>query len=197
MLSHHTNTLTHQHTLRVCWCARCRCGVPTLVLPEAACRGPAGRLAPFRPAAPCGRNPSTNPHRFTLDRLTLDRMTTLTADSLEAEDLTAWCTFRLAVAELAELKDHAHVARISTSELVRRRVLGLPPPKAAVPSINSQIYAELGRIGVNLNQLTRIAHETGPQMQLLGRVLAELKGQLDRVRMEVIGADQVSEEDQE
>jgi len=124
-------------------------------------------------------------------------MTTLTADIPEAEDLTAWCTFRLAAAELAELKDHAHAARISTSELVRRRVLGLSPPKAAVPSINSQTYAELGRIGVNLNQLTRVAHETGPQMQPLARVLAELKGLLDRVRMEVIGANQASEEDQE
>jgi len=39
MSSHHTNTLTHQHTLRACWCVRCRYVGLTLALPGAACRG--------------------------------------------------------------------------------------------------------------------------------------------------------------
>lgn len=117
----------------------------------------------------------------------------LTPDAPPAEPMT-WMTFSLPVGALAELKDHAHAARISASELVRRRVLGLPAPRAAVPQVNSQIYADLGRVGNNLNQLTKLAHESGqPQHQPLARALAELKALLDQVRREVIGADQQPE----
>lgn len=114
-----------------------------------------------------------------------------TSDTNKAEDQTAWVTFRLTPAERDELKDHAHLARISVSALVRHRVLGLPAPKAAVPTINSQVYTELGRVGNNLNQLTKLAHESGKlgpaQVQPLARVLAELKILLDRARLEVLG----------
>lgn len=130
---------------------------------------------------------------------------TLTVSPLSSDDTTTaepmvWVTFSLPSAARDELRDHAHLARISVSELVRRRVLGLPPPKASVPTINTQTYASLGRIGNNLNQLTKLAHESGQlgpaQLQPLARVLAELKSFLDRVRQEVIGTDQAGEEDQ-
>lgn len=119
---------------------------------------------------------------------------TPTPDAPDIEDQTAWVSFRLTPAERDEVKDHAHAARISASELVRRRVLGLPAPKAAVPRINADTYAALGRVGNNLNQLTKLAHESGQlQLQPLARALAELKALLDQVRREVIGADQQPE----
>lgn len=124
--------------------------------------------------------------------LTTDTSTSAIQDF---EDQTVWISFRCIPAERAELRDHAHLARISVSELARRRVLGLPPPKAAVPQVNAQVHADLGRVGNNLNQLTKLAHESGqPQLQPLARALAELKALLDQVRLAVIGADQTAEE---
>lgn len=124
---------------------------------------------------------------------------TPTPDTKEAEDQTVWVSFRLTQAERAELKDHAHLARISVSELTRCRVLGLPPPKAAVPAVNSRVHADLGRVGNNLNQVTKLVHESGQlgsaQVQPLARVLAELKGLLDRARLELIGAYRADDQD--
>jgi hypothetical protein len=122
---------------------------------------------------------------------------TLTASPLSADDTTTaepmvWVTFSLPLAGREELKDHAHLARISLSELVRRRVLGLPEPRAAVPTVNSQVYSELGRVGNNLNQLTKLSHESGQlapaQVQTLGLALSQLKALLVQVQSDVIGA---------
>lgn len=118
-----------------------------------------------------------------------------THDLPEAEVQTVWISFRLTPAEREELRDHAAVARISVSELVRRRVLGLPEPRAAVPTVNVQLRAALAPIGSNLNQLTKQVHQAGEvlpsHIQPLGRVLGPLKSLLDQVRLELIGADQV------
>jgi hypothetical protein len=120
--------------------------------------------------------------------------TTATAADLLADDQSVWTSFRTTLAEREELREHAHAARISVSELVRRRALRQPPPKAAVPQINVQTYAELGRIGVNLNQQTEMAHKSGQiQMQPLVHVLTELNALLKQVRREVIAADQQPE----
>lgn len=128
---------------------------------------------------------------------------TLTADNTaeladQAEDQSVWISFRCTPVERDELREHAHSARVSTSELVRRRVLGLAPPKASVPAVNARAYSDLGRVGSNLNQLVKLAHESGQlgpaQLQPLARVLVELKGLLDRTRLEVIGSGQQAEE---
>lgn len=205
MLKFHTNTLTQQHNLRLCCCARCRRGTSTLALPGAACSGHVGRLAPFLAgcsAAPCRRNPSTNPPSFIPDRPTMTLTAdTITPDAPDIEDQTVWISFRLTPAERAELKDHAHLARISVSELVRRRVLGLPEPKASVPQVNAQLRSDLAPVANNLNQLTKQVHQAGEvlpaHIQPLGRVLGLLKSLLDRVRLELIGAEQADDEGQE
>lgn len=108
------------------------------------------------------------------------------------EDQTVWLSFRLTPVEREELRAHAVAARISVSELVRRRVLGLPEPKAAVPTVNVQLRADLSPVANNLNQLTKQVHQAGEvlpaHIQPLGRVLGLLKSLLDQVRLELIGA---------
>lgn len=119
-----------------------------------------------------------------------------TSVTQEIERKTVWISFRCSPIELAELRDHAHEARISVSKLTRLRVLGLPPPKAAVPQVNAQVHANLGRIGSNLNQITRLLDETGQlRLQQLTCTLAELQALLNRVRLEVIGVGQAVAED--
>lgn len=125
---------------------------------------------------------------------------TATPDTEEAEEQTVWISFRCTPGQRDGLKDHAHLARVSVSDLVRRRSLLEPPPKAAVPTVNAQLSAELGAIGKNLNQQTRLCHQAGEilpaHVQPLVRVLIPLKALLDQVRLELIGADQADEEDQ-
>lgn len=124
---------------------------------------------------------------------------TLTVDTItpDAQDQTAWVTFRLTPAERDELRDHAHAARISMSELVRRRVLGLPAPKAAVPGLNAKAYADLARAGGNLNQIAKQANESGQfgptQLPIFAKVLNEFRNLIDQLRRDLIGADKAGE----
>lgn len=122
---------------------------------------------------------------------------TLTVSPRSSDDTTTaepmvWVTFSLPSAARDELKDHAYLARISVSELVRRRVLGLPEPRAAVPTVNVQLRADLSPVANNLNQLTKQVHQAGEvlpaHIQPLGRVLGLLKSLLDQVRLELIAA---------
>ncbi len=116
----------------------------------------------------------------------------------ETADQNVWISFRCTSTERAELRDHAHIARLSISELARRRVLGQPRPSAAVPQLNVQFHADLGRVGNKLDWLIKLATEPGKdQIQSLVEVLGELKGQLRRVQLEVIGAYRNDKQDQE
>lgn len=112
----------------------------------------------------------------------------------DATEQTVWISFRTSTAEREELREHAHLARVSVSEMVRRRVLNLPPPKAAVPGLNARAYGDLGRVGNNLNQLAKQANESGQfgptQLPQLVQVLTEFKRLVDQFRSELIGANQ-------
>lgn len=113
----------------------------------------------------------------------------------------AWLSFALPPASRDELKDHAHAARISVSELIRRRVLGHPAPKAAVPALNARAYSDLGQVGNNLNQIAKKANESGQfgpgQLPILIKVLTEFKALNADWQASLIGADQRPEEDLE
>lgn len=130
-------------------------------------------------------------------------MTTLTPDTPPDEPMV-WMSFALPRSARDEIKEHAHLARISASELVRRHALNQSPPKAAVPAVNVQLRADLGPVGNNLNQLLQKIHKAGEVLPShvapLGRVLVPLKALLDQVRLELVGAyrahDQADKEDQ-
>lgn len=111
---------------------------------------------------------------------------------------TVWISFRTTLIEREELREHAYVARVSVSELVRRRVLGLSPPRPAVPSLNALSYAEIGRVESSLNQLVRLACESGqfapahlPNLQKVLNAYSALSVQL---RRELIGLESVQKE---
>ena len=62
---------------------------------------------------------------------------------------------RLTEGELRQLEQFSIMCSQHVSVMVRKRLFSGNYPKALPPKITVQLYAELNRIGVNLNQLTR------------------------------------------
>jgi len=92
----------------------------------------------------------------------------------------------LTVGELEQLQDAAAQVGLSVSDYIRRRALGHPLPPI-VPLINRTAFAELARIGANLNQLAHHLNggnfsPPGPMPDLVG-----LSGLLLAVRRGLIG----------
>lgn len=69
------------------------------------------------------------------------------------QGLTRYLKVRMTDAEWAELKDYSRGVNRSMSEVARRRISGLKAPPPPVPAINVSAKAELGRQGVNVNQV--------------------------------------------
>ena len=63
----------------------------------------------------------------------------------------------LTVAEKARVREAARRSGLSISEYVRRRTLGRP----VTSRVDADAERQLRRIGVNLNQLTRVANAAG------------------------------------
>jgi hypothetical protein len=92
---------------------------------------------------------------------------------------------RVSADELAVISRMAAERGMTPVQLLRETALSnkLPPKQAIVPSINREMYAELAKIGVNLNQLARAANQgyaVTVDDSLLGRVYDKLS-QMQRI----------------
>ena len=107
-------------------------------------------------------------------------------------------TFRLTALEATELADHAQATGLSVSQLVCQRALNRPPPLAAAPAANWEMYLGLTPTASNLNQL---AHQFNlaearnePGLTDMGEVkevkdqIVKLAGQVAELRADLIGA---------
>ena len=98
---------------------------------------------------------------------------------------------RLSPSEKTALIEKATDAELTLSEYLRSTGLKkhLRPP---VPQINRETYVELGRIGNNINQMTKACHTAinqGRGCNINPAALSSLKKQLDLLRLQVIGID--------
>lgn len=96
---------------------------------------------------------------------------------------------RLSQSERLALEHRAAEAGLKLSEYLRRAGLG-KPQRRLVPEINRQTYIELGRIGNNLNQLTKACHlalKQGGSLSIDPALLQSLSERLDLLRLEVLG----------
>lgn len=99
--------------------------------------------------------------------------------------------FRVTAEELTELRRRAQAARRPSADYAREATLGRVPPPAP-PAVNIEVSGHLGRIGNNLNQLTRRMHEGGEDtpaqpeltsgMLDLAEALLDIREQLVRPR---------------
>ncbi|WP_158557198.1 plasmid mobilization protein [Mucilaginibacter conchicola] len=86
--------------------------------------------------------------------------------------------FRLSEAELQALIAAAEICGKTAGALVREKLFKGKFPKAASPKLDVTHYAELKRIGVNLNQLSRLCHTGRMPKELLG-LLSRLEQRLE------------------
>ena len=101
---------------------------------------------------------------------------------------------RMTTEERERLKEAAKPFSLSLSEFVRRAALKRRMPVAAVAEVNRETYAQLCRIGNNLNQLVRAVNE-GRIAQVDPKMLAELRTVVKEVGLQTLGASDDSEAD--
>lgn len=99
---------------------------------------------------------------------------------------------RLSDLELEALRSKASSAGMSASELMRRNALMRPLPRR-LSRVSLQTYIELGRIGNNINQLTKVVNTALKMGLTLPADLEELKALeklLHQCRREIVMADE-------
>jgi len=113
-----------------------------------------------------------------------------------SEGRTSCLMVRLPAEELAAAKLAADMLDISLSDLGRAMISALPLPTPPVPKLDVDAYAELGRIGRNLNQGIRRLHQLGNDAawdhtrEELGRLedlLLGIQGDMSALRDRVLG----------
>lgn len=108
----------------------------------------------------------------------------------ETERLALVVAFRVSEKEHAALAARAEARGVAVAEFSRQAALGRPLTvrTEAAPSAAPLPFAlvnELQRIGVNLNQLTRLAHIREDVQAEIAVVLAEIRAILDQVHSHV------------
>lgn len=74
---------------------------------------------------------------------------------------------------------------MTKGELVRALIFKKPIRWMKVPAVNRQAYAELGRVGNNINQAVKLANRYGSELN--ARDFEELNALLHSVRLELLG----------
>ena len=100
--------------------------------------------------------------------------------------------------ELEMLRDRALESGMKASELIRKNALMRPLPRR-VSKIDLKTYIELGRIGNNLNQLTKAANTAlkyGLSPPADTGELQELSKLLHSIRLKIAGVDDGEDEEE-
>ena len=99
---------------------------------------------------------------------------------------------RLSTTERAALEEKAKEAGLKLSAYLREAGLNktIQNPKKFIPQINRAVYVELGRIGININQLAKAANTSvlkGLECNINTNELSELLSLLQEIRLSVMG----------
>ena len=107
---------------------------------------------------------------------------------------------RLSASERTALEAKAEAAGLKLSPYLRQAGLNktISSKGNGVPEINRATYVELGRIGNNINQMTKAAHKSlqrGMGCNIDPRELLALRDLLKQIRLEVLTISDSSEND--
>jgi hypothetical protein len=113
-----------------------------------------------------------------------------------ASDRSERITIRLTIEERQELDQLSQGVPAST--YIRNGMFGypMPRPRVPVPAVNREIYIELNRIGVNLNQQTKVVNSltTSEMPAVVGhylKALTELKTMLGQIQVQLVTGGEV------
>ena len=93
--------------------------------------------------------------------------------------------------ELADFENLRSQTALSRADVIRALIQKRRIKRLSVPEVSRATYVELGKIGGNVNQLAKAANRYGYSDQ--GGELSELYQLIQRVRREIMGADDDSE----
>ena len=147
-------------------------------------------LHPTRDGAPCPNRAVTHhPEHGPMCAMHAHRSET-------SEGRTATILVRLTPEEKQAVELVSGTLDTSLSDLARTMLLGLPMPEPPRPRIDAQAYAQLGKIGGNLNQIARalntvlVAGEGQAEVETRNLLdhIKELRQTLNEVRLGLAGA---------
>lgn len=102
-------------------------------------------------------------------------------------------TIRLTGSEQQRLEEAAEITGKTPAVLIRQKIFKGKFPKAKTARIELDTYFQLRKIGVNLNQLTRLAN-SGIFSNTLLKILDRLKKQQEMIIEQILNYDSQSED---
>ena len=88
--------------------------------------------------------------------------------------------------ELENIKDSAAIWNMTVSAYVRTLANGNTPKHPPVPVVDRQTYAELGRIGNNINQMARRMNQAQgiyPDQEEIMEAMKALRQEVNKIRI--------------
>lgn len=109
----------------------------------------------------------------------------------DEEKLSEIIRVRFRKSELEAIKGDAPLWGMTPSMYIRSLATGQRPTRVPVPVIDRKTYAELGRIGTNLNQMARSlnqAHGVYSNEAEFENMIQELRTQISEIRLALLTA---------
>jgi len=102
-------------------------------------------------------------------------------------------TLRLTAGEMKDIEQAAATCGMAASELIRHKLFTGKFPRAKAARLELKTYVELKKIGVNLNQLTRLAHTGRIDINLI-KILMQLHRQQQVIIAQILYHDSQSKD---
>lgn len=101
--------------------------------------------------------------------------------------------FKVSSEDCRKIKENAQARGLSVSSFARLAATEKRMPAAKVPTVNLKTWGELGRIGNNLNQISKHLNQTGEIDASIYKVVTDLKTELHQIRNDLINISEVEE----
>jgi phage-related holin len=100
-----------------------------------------------------------------------------------------WVNVRMTIDEYLILSENASALGITIPDYIRKKVTGKALPRKRILLGDRKLFIELGRIGNNINQLTKKVHLGMKYPPMLIAQLSELKSTLDTLKSNIVNRD--------
>ncbi|WP_164721452.1 plasmid mobilization protein [Maribacter sp. MJ134] len=96
---------------------------------------------------------------------------------------------RMTVSEYLTVSENADTLGITIPDFIRMRTTGRVLPRKKITPEDRKLFIELGRVGNNINQLTKKVHLGMNNTTVLTKQLSELERTLDILKSNIVNRD--------